>query len=432
MDYGTKILYFKMWMWILIGLNFITKVYGYPNGNVAESCQSILPVHRGRTGRPIPPQTSNPPYEIHFTLGENGEPSSVTLRGKPSKFRGFLLEARETHALDEGPPVGKFIILNPGNSHLLTCSEQAGSAVSHSNDARKTSVQFNWTALGAEQNITFRATVVETYDFYWVRVDKSVSLPAQPTTASTEPSTTSATESHTTKPTIATNTKNTAVILISVDSFLEILKMELLNIVTALNSHFSLPLSKGLKISFSVLCAAVEIIGIILFYVGDSSGVTLGALVCVIIVINFTELVMVSLSFGSSPEVKEICNHVVKVCAVVHEIFTIAVIFVGILEIDCRLNRTESWLLKVVIAYTAWIFLFEVWVFIFSIYSKIILRRSKIENSKSSGQQGGQQGQKKNLDAAKVTVIAISGIIIVGTMSFNIAIIVGISKLQEK
>uniref|UniRef100_A0A4W6DIW9 Reelin domain-containing protein n=1 Tax=Lates calcarifer TaxID=8187 RepID=A0A4W6DIW9_LATCA len=404
MDYGTKILYFKMWMWILIGLNFITKVYGYPNGNVAESCQSILPVHRGRTGRPIPPQTSNPPYEIHFTLGENGEPSSVTLRGKPSKFRGFLLEARETHALDEGPPVGKFIILNPGNSHLLTCSEQAGSAVSHSNDARKTSVQFNWTALGAEQNITFRATVVETYDFYWVRVDKSVSLPAQPTTASTEPSTTSATESHTTKPTIATNTKNTAVILISVDSFLEILKMELLNIVTALNSHFSLPLSK----------------------------VTLGALVCVIIVINFTELVMVSLSFGSSPEVKEICNHVVKVCAVVHEIFTIAVIFVGILEIDCRLNRTESWLLKVVIAYTAWIFLFEVWVFIFSIYSKIILRRSKIENSKSSGQQGGQQGQKKNLDAAKVTVIAISGIIIVGTMSFNIAIIVGISKLQEK
>ncbi|GLD50261.1 uncharacterized protein AKAME5_002787100 [Lates japonicus] len=290
---------------------------------------TIMTIYRCgcRTNRPIPPQTSTPPYEIHFTLGENGEPSAVTLSGKPNRFKGFLLEARETHALDEGPPVGKFIILDPGNSHLLTCSEQAGSAVSHSNDARKTSVRFNWTALGAEQNITFRATVVQNYDFYWV---------------------------------------------------------------------------------------------------------TLGALVCVVIVINFIELVMVSLSFGSSCEVKEICDHVVKVCAVVHEIFTIAVIFVGILEIDRRPNRTESWLLKVVIAYTAWIFLFDVWVFIFSIYSNIILRRSKIENSKSSGQQGGQQRQKKKLDAAKVTVIAVSGIIIVGTMSFNIAIIAGISKLQEK
>lgn len=58
---------------------------------------------------------------------------------------------------------------------------------------------------------------------------------------------------------------------------------------------------------------------------------------------------------------------------------TVAVIFVGVFETDdCRKNRKESWLLKVMVAYTVWILLFVIWVFIFSTYGKAILGRSKI------------------------------------------------------
>lgn len=140
--------------------------------------------------------------------------------------------------------------------------------------------------------------------------------------------------------------------------------------------------------------------------------------------------VFVSLLFCSR---KEICDLAAKVCSVIHDIFTskeirlilistlnwihfalwedlfnvlqaivwhfgkytcirglqpvlhhcsvlrtVAVIFVGVVVIKCSSTRTKAWLLKVMVAYTAWIFLFVIWVFVFSTHRNAILGRSKI------------------------------------------------------
>lgn len=47
---------------------------------------------------------------------------TVFLKSKSSTpFRGFMLEAREMGRVDEGRPVGKFILLEPDKTQLLTC-----------------------------------------------------------------------------------------------------------------------------------------------------------------------------------------------------------------------------------------------------------------------------------------------------------------------
>ncbi|XP_040896634.1 uncharacterized protein LOC121183561 isoform X2 [Toxotes jaculatrix] len=473
----------NMWMWILIGLDFITKVHGYPNSPFPDSCVTMSPIHKSRTGQLIPPQTKIPPYEVSYAEGREGEPIIVSLRGSTS-FRGFMLEARQTDAANDMGPVGKFILLPSYGARLMACSRLEGSAVSHINEARKTLIQVNWTAQGEELNITFRATFVQSYSTFWEGVEVNVITPTPPsTTTSTEPSTTTSTQrpstatstqpstttstepsattstqrpstatstqpstTTSTQPSTTTNTEPSTTtssqkpnatlpeegvpVLMSIDSYTDILKVGLLNIATNLNGHFSLSLCKGLMILCSVVCAAVEIIAVVWFYLEDSSEVTLVALVYVVIAVNFVELVIVTLPLGPSHELKEICHLAVRMCSVIHEIFAIAVIFLGVLEIDnCRQNRRESWLLKVMIAYSAWIFLFAVWVFIFSTHIKIILRRSKIVSSKRREQ---KRQQRQKLSAAEKIVVAASVIIIVGAWTFTIAIIVGIFRCQEK
>ncbi|XP_067370462.1 putative ferric-chelate reductase 1 isoform X4 [Channa argus] len=156
--------------------------------------------------------------------------------------------------------------------------------------------------------------------------------------------------------------------------------------------------------------------------------VILSALVIVLIVIQFLELVIVLLPIGPSHELKEICNLVDKIFSVTHLFFTSAVIFVGVLENDnCRKNWKECWLLKVMTAYTVWILLFVIWVFVSGIYRQTILTTSKIGNSKAEGR--GQQRTKRKLSVAQV--IGVSVILIAGTMAFTVAVIYGIFTSGE-
>ena len=56
---------------------------------------------------------------------------------------------------------------------------------------------------------------------------------------------------------------------------------------------------------------------------------------------------------------------------------TDANVFIGVLAIvDCR-ERNESWLLKVMIAYTVWILLFVIWIIVFSVHKHAMMGRSK-------------------------------------------------------
>ena len=50
----------------------------------------------------------------------------VILQSKSTtQFEGFMLEARVTGMVEESPPVGTFILLDPGATRLLTCGDQA-------------------------------------------------------------------------------------------------------------------------------------------------------------------------------------------------------------------------------------------------------------------------------------------------------------------
>ncbi|XP_041791291.1 uncharacterized protein LOC121605444 [Chelmon rostratus] len=216
--------------------------------------------------------------------------------------------------------------------------------------------------------------------------------------------------------------------LIVFDNLFVAVSMELPNIfmITLTGSPFSRDLIKVSQILCSLLCVAVEISALILLCVANSLKVTLIALVCVLIVMSYIKLIIVSLPIGPSHELKHICDVAVKVCSVIHIILTTALVFVGVLEIaDCIKKRKESWLLKVIIAYTVWMFLLIVWTFVFSAHRNAILGRRKTGSSKNSNGWR-QQRRKKKLGATEATVTAISVILIVGIIAFSAALIAGI------
>ncbi|XP_078115231.1 uncharacterized protein LOC144523514 [Sander vitreus] len=258
----------------------------------------------------------------------------------------------------------------------------------------------------------------------------------QSTTTPSDSDTTTPSDSDTTKPNTAKTSMTTqvaiifnllqgaAIVWMNFDSFLVVVKTELPNILatTLRNRPLSCRLNKVLKILCSLLCAAVEITAVVLFCLADSIKVTLVALVCVAIVLNFIKLVIVCLPIGPSHELKEICDLTVKVCSVIHVIFSTAVVVVGVLEIDnCRNNRKDSWLLKVMVAYAIWMLLFLIWVSVTSILSKG-LGRSQI-GSQRHGERGRQQ--------RKMKLCAVSVILIVGNLCFAVAVTVGIFRCQE-
>ncbi|KAM7410058.1 hypothetical protein PAMA_001489 [Pampus argenteus] len=202
-----------MWMWILIGLNIITKANGYVNRVPDTSCESMAVVHRADNFI-FHPQTNKSPFEVDYKHGKEGEPITVFLRRKQSTtFRGFMLEAREKDK-DNNLPVGRFILLDTNSAQLMTCNDLPNSAVTHRNNQEKTLVQVNWTADGAELSIFFRTTFVESFDVFWENVDVNVTLPlytTSTTAGTTEPSTTTSTTkpsttAGTTEPSTTTST----------------------------------------------------------------------------------------------------------------------------------------------------------------------------------------------------------------------------------
>lgn len=68
-----------MWMWILIGINIVVKVHGFASNPFPQSCSSMSPEHVNRvTGELAQPQTTEPPFEIFYDHGEEGEPITGT------------------------------------------------------------------------------------------------------------------------------------------------------------------------------------------------------------------------------------------------------------------------------------------------------------------------------------------------------------------
>ncbi|KAK5907549.1 hypothetical protein CesoFtcFv8_005383 [Champsocephalus esox] len=391
--------YLKMWLWIVISIETITKVHGYSNGRFPESCDSMSPVHTNRNGILYEPQSTDPPFEITYDPAPHGQPITVYLKSKQSnKFTGFMLEARKTEDV-VGPAVGKFIVLDSRETRLLSCHSSPDNAVSQKFSSEKRLLAINWTS-PQEENLdyTFRATFLQNLETFWEAVDLDVK--ARNVTKLQEPGT----------------------VLMIADSVLVAVKTELPLLITLLINGPRLHHLNKVKILSCVLCAAVEIPALVLFSFADPINVLFIALVCVAIAFNFMELFIVCLRIEPSHELKEISELIIKACSVIHCIFTTAIIFLGVLEFDnCGKEREDSWPVKVMMAYTVWTLLFVIWVYVSSIHRKTILGGSKIGSSKNR-----KERKKKKLSAAGLIVIAVQVIFGVGNLCFAFAVSFGI------
>ncbi|KAM8930628.1 putative defense protein 3 [Pelodytes ibericus] len=158
--------YFKNVLLLLVVFSPL-HVAAYPNGQVQASCTSMEPSH-GTTG-----QSSSPPYSLVLssTTYSAGGKITVTLStnsGSP-QFTGFLIQARDgTSSI----PQGSFQILT-ADTQTLTCTT-AASAVSHTTNSAKSSVQVTWVAPNNNvADLQFRATVVQVERTYWTNVVSS-------------------------------------------------------------------------------------------------------------------------------------------------------------------------------------------------------------------------------------------------------------------
>ncbi|KAM8930626.1 putative defense protein 3 [Pelodytes ibericus] len=148
----------------LLAAIFTPHVAGFPNGDVKVACVTMEPRHG------VSAQTNAAPYNISVSktniTGE--ETVIVTLSANPGApgFKGFLIQARTGNNTDA---IG-FFKTNTPEAQTLDCATSA-SAVSHTSNSMKNSVQVMWVA--PNQNISdllFRGTVVQVRNIFWMDV----------------------------------------------------------------------------------------------------------------------------------------------------------------------------------------------------------------------------------------------------------------------
>ncbi|XP_058619478.1 ferric-chelate reductase 1 isoform X3 [Onychostoma macrolepis] len=149
----------------IFGTLCLTSINGYKNGKVEKSCESMMPEHHSQ------PNTTASPYTLtanasKFSPGDN---IRVTLSGS-ERFEGFLIQARDATNPD-GLAIGSFTLVDPAISQRLTCNSIAGSAVSHTSNAKKTEIQVIWKApSNAPPTVQFLATVLAHYKIFWLKL----------------------------------------------------------------------------------------------------------------------------------------------------------------------------------------------------------------------------------------------------------------------
>ncbi|XP_075040267.1 putative defense protein 3 [Mixophyes fleayi] len=186
---------------ILLIASFHNCIYAYPNGQVTDSCNTMIPIHGAST------QTTTSPYTLSLAKNtySSGENIAVTLSSTTgtTQFKGFLIQARSGST---STPVGSFKI--SANAQTLTCSSSADS-VSHISGSGKTSIQVTWVAPSSNiADIQIRATIVQTEKTFWTNVVSSKIAYVAPASSATSSTTVGNSTSATTVTT--TTTKNQA------------------------------------------------------------------------------------------------------------------------------------------------------------------------------------------------------------------------------
>ncbi|KAM4664409.1 putative defense protein 3 [Discoglossus pictus] len=140
----------------------------FPDGAPISTCQTMAPVHQG-----VFPQPNPAPYifKVSSSSYQNGKPMQVQILGPG--YRGLLLETRTF----QGTNLLGSWLQPPNNTKILPCPENPTGAVTHSNTNLKTqSTTYTWMPPDSNcpQVIFFTATVAQSYEIYWLRVQSAV------------------------------------------------------------------------------------------------------------------------------------------------------------------------------------------------------------------------------------------------------------------
>lgn len=158
----------------------LSPTFGYPNGAPVSSCKDMIPQHKYHSGNSIPPRTSeSSPYKqiISKDKVKGGETIRIRLAALPNNppFKGFLsipTSANGKVSTDHGR-----IRIQP-NSYsyvkTLDCFGVQSSAITHSSNTPKPSIEFDWITPIEGGEFVISTTFVQDYNTFWAGVRSQV------------------------------------------------------------------------------------------------------------------------------------------------------------------------------------------------------------------------------------------------------------------
>ncbi|KAK6165998.1 hypothetical protein SNE40_022795 [Patella caerulea] len=144
----------------LVLFGAVCGVYSFGSGAPIKACVNMMPVHPN-----VSPQTSTSPYTIAVssTTYKPSQQITVTISGG-GNHQGLLVQARKSSV---ATPIGTFS--TPSAQTKTTQCTATGDSWTHSSNTNKTTSTVIWTAPSNDMgDITFKATVAQDYNTYWL------------------------------------------------------------------------------------------------------------------------------------------------------------------------------------------------------------------------------------------------------------------------
>jgi len=142
----------------------VALVYAFPSGAPEGVCVTGgTPKH----AESQPQAQSTSPFSIHVNPVnlKSGGSTTVTIHGQ-GVFRGFYVRAHDVQTSQALG--GRFTPVDANQAKALNCEGGQGNAITHTNNADKSQVQFKWTApAGYKGQVYFSATIVQSFDTFW-------------------------------------------------------------------------------------------------------------------------------------------------------------------------------------------------------------------------------------------------------------------------
>ncbi|XP_062605801.1 putative defense protein 2 [Saccostrea cucullata] len=156
---------------LFLVLRCVRETNSYSSGapSMTSVCKQRKPLHHSGA-EIIPPQISNAPVSVTTNVSKavGGDVITVTLTAEKEPFKGFLVDTvTDTESNEEISTHGGF--LQSSYTKQVQCSWKQ-TMVTHSSSSPKQNVTLLFRVPNMKATIRFRATIVQTYEVYWMDV----------------------------------------------------------------------------------------------------------------------------------------------------------------------------------------------------------------------------------------------------------------------